>query len=72
MDAIVVTYRNNGSNNGAGDYHACFENDTATWECGRTSDETIGKLMRSTQQRTGIKIVDAGPLKRIPESLFKK
>lgn len=39
---IVVTKRTD-------DWHACLENNTAIWACGKSLDEAIGDLIRTHQ-----------------------
>jgi hypothetical protein len=40
------------------DFHACFEDDTTKWECGRSAFEAIGKLVSHHAAEFGLQVVD--------------
>lgn len=42
----MSTYGNIRTHRRMYDWHACLVTDSATWECGKTEEEAIGRLVR--------------------------
>jgi len=41
-----------------GDYHACLENHTGIWGCGKTIHEAIGSVIMNHPEKFNLKIIE--------------